>query len=79
MFEFSHSHLAGLRVINEYRNNRITVDFQARDGQDDDTMADTATACIGPTSRPAGAGGLRQRLLGGGGRRHRRVAPALRL
>lgn len=40
-FEFNRIHLAGLRVVNEYRNNRITVDFVSRDGQQDDTMADT--------------------------------------
>lgn len=40
-FEFNRIHLAGLRVVNEYRNNRITVDFTTRDGQDGDEMADT--------------------------------------
>jgi hypothetical protein len=40
-FEFNKVHLAVIRVINEYRNNRITVDFQPRDGSADDDMADT--------------------------------------
>lgn len=40
-FEFNHVHLAVIRIINEYRANRITVDFQTRDGSDDDEMADT--------------------------------------
>jgi hypothetical protein len=39
-FEFNKVHLAVIRIINEYRNNRITVDFQPRDGRDDE-MADT--------------------------------------
>lgn len=40
-FEFNKTHLAVIRVINEYRNNRITVDFQPKDGAADDDMADT--------------------------------------
>lgn len=40
-FEFNKVHLAVIRIINEYRNNRITVDFQSPDGADDDEMADT--------------------------------------
>ncbi len=40
-FEFNHVHLAVIRIINEYRANRITVDFQTPDGSDDDEMADT--------------------------------------
>ncbi len=40
-FEFNKTHLSVIRVINEYRNNRITVTFQPKDGSDDDTMADT--------------------------------------
>lgn len=40
-FEFNKVHLAVIRVVNEYRNNRITVDFQPRDGTPDDKLADT--------------------------------------
>lgn len=40
-FEFNKVHLAVIRIINEYRNNRITVDFQPKDGSKDDEMADT--------------------------------------
>jgi hypothetical protein len=40
-YEFNAVHLAVIRIINEYRNNRITVDFQTKDGSTDDTMADT--------------------------------------
>lgn len=40
-FEFNKIHLACIRVFNEYRNNRITVDFTPKDGQADDKLADT--------------------------------------
>lgn len=43
-FEFNKVHLAVIRIINEYRNNRITVDFQPKDGTTDDPLAD---ACDG--------------------------------
>lgn len=39
-FEFNKVHLAVIRIINEYRNNRITVDFQPKDGTANDPMAD---------------------------------------
>lgn len=38
-FEVNKVHLAVIRIINEYRNNRITVDFVAKDGAEDE-MAD---------------------------------------
>lgn len=34
-FEVNKVHLAVIRLINEYRNNRITVDFVAKDGGED--------------------------------------------
>ena len=37
--EFNRVHLAVIRIISEHRNNRITVDFQPKDGDRDD-MAD---------------------------------------
>lgn len=43
-FEFNKVHLAVKRVISEYRNNRITLDFQPKDGSNDDELAD---ACDG--------------------------------
>ena len=43
-YEFNKVHLACIRIFNEYRNNRITVDFQPRDGSKDDKLAD---ACDG--------------------------------
>lgn len=35
-FEMNKVHLSVIRIINEYRNNRITVDFVDRDNQGDD-------------------------------------------
>lgn len=35
-FEMNKVHLAVIRIINEYRNNRITVDFTPKDGEPDD-------------------------------------------
>lgn len=40
-FEVNKVHLAVIRIINEYRNNRITVDFISKDGSDNDKLADT--------------------------------------
>lgn len=43
-FEFNKIHLAIIRIFSEYRNNRITVDFQSKDGSPNDDLAD---ACDG--------------------------------
>lgn len=43
-FEFNKVNLAVLRVVNEYRNNRVTVDFTPKDGAPNDRLAD---ACDG--------------------------------
>lgn len=40
-FEVNKIHLAVIRIINEYRNNRITVDFSSKDGEERDDLADT--------------------------------------
>lgn len=40
-FEVNKIHLAVIRIINEYRNNRITVDFVSKDGSENDKLADT--------------------------------------
>ena len=40
-FEANKIHLSVIRIINEYRNNRITVDFQPKDGSNKDTLSDT--------------------------------------
>lgn len=39
--EVNKIHLAVIRIINEYRNNRITVDFVSKDGSENDQMAET--------------------------------------
>lgn len=40
-FEVNKTHLSVIRIINEYRNNRITVDFISKDGSDRSQLADT--------------------------------------
>jgi hypothetical protein len=40
MFEVNKVHLAVIRIINEYRNNRISVDFISKDGVDKTKLAD---------------------------------------
>lgn len=45
-FEFNKVHLALIRLFSEYRNNRITVDFQAKDGTEDDELADTCDGLL---------------------------------
>lgn len=40
-FEVNKIHLAVIRIFNEYRNNRITVDFISKDGSENDKLADT--------------------------------------
>lgn len=43
-YEINKTHLALIRIFNEYRNNRITVDFISKDGTENDELAD---ACDG--------------------------------
>lgn len=40
MLEINKVQLALVRIINEYRNNRITVNFTSKDGADNDDLAD---------------------------------------
>jgi hypothetical protein len=44
MFEVNKVHLNIIRIINEYRNNRISVDFVPKDGSEKDSLADTCDA-----------------------------------
>lgn len=39
-FEVNKIHLALIRIFNEYRNNRITVDFVSKEGKSNDKLAD---------------------------------------
>jgi len=54
-FEFNKTHLAVLRVVNEYRNNRITVDFVPKDGTDADELADTCDGLYRADEQDSGA------------------------
>lgn len=54
-FEFNKTHLAVLRVINEYRNNRVSVDFIPKDGSDDDQLADTCDGLFRADEQDSGA------------------------
>jgi hypothetical protein len=40
-FEVNKVHLAVIRIINEYRNNRIGIDFVSKTGEENDELADT--------------------------------------
>lgn len=40
-FEFNKINLSVVRIYNEYRNNRITVDFVSKEGGEHDRLADT--------------------------------------
>ena len=39
-FEFNKIHLAVIRIINEYRNNRVQIEFVSKDGSDKDKLSD---------------------------------------
>lgn len=54
-FEVNKVHLAVIRIINEYRNNRITVDFVAKDGDEDDQLADTCDGLYRADENASGA------------------------
>ena len=43
-FEVNKVHLAVIRIINEYRNNRITVNFVSKEGSESDDLADTCAS-----------------------------------
>jgi hypothetical protein len=54
-FEVNKVHLAVLRIINEYRNNRITVDFVSKDGSIDDQLADACDGLFRADEHDSGA------------------------
>lgn len=54
-FEFNKTHLAVLRIINEYRNNRITVDFTPKDGSEADELADNCDGLYRADEQDSGA------------------------
>lgn len=53
--EFNKVHLSVIRVINEYRANRITVDYTPKDGRTDDELADTCDGLFRADERDSGA------------------------
>jgi hypothetical protein len=54
-FEVNKIHLAVIRIINEYRNNRITVDFVSKEGDEGDELADTCDALFRADERDSTA------------------------
>ena len=54
-FEVNKIHLAVIRVINEYRNNRITVDFVSKEGKEYDKLADTCDGLYRADEQDSGA------------------------
>lgn len=54
-FEVNKICLSVIRIINEYRNNRITVDFVSKDGTENDKMADTCDGLYRADEQDSGA------------------------
>tara|TARA_R110000868_G_scaffold76786_5_gene220565 strand:- start:1098 stop:3158 length:2061 start_codon:yes stop_codon:yes gene_type:complete len=54
-FEVNKIHLAVIRIINEYRNNRITVDFVSKDGKGDDALAEMCDGLYRADEQDSGA------------------------
>jgi hypothetical protein len=54
-FEVNKIHLAVIRIINEYRNNRITVDFVSKEGREKDKLADTCDGLYRADEQDSGA------------------------
>jgi hypothetical protein len=54
-FEVNKVHLAVIRIINEYRNNRITVDFVPKDGTNDDKLSGACNGLFRADEHDSGA------------------------
>ena len=54
-FEVNKIHLAVIRIINEYRNNRITVEFMPKDGTKDNKLCDTCNGLFRADELDSGA------------------------
>lgn len=54
-FEVNKVHLSVMRIINEYRNNRITVDFVSKDGTSDDKLADVCDGLFRADEQDSGS------------------------
>lgn len=53
--EVNKIHLAVIRIINEYRNNRITVNFVPKTGVSDDALSDTCNGLYRADEQDSGA------------------------
>jgi len=54
-FEVNKVHMAVQRIINEYRNNRISVAFVSREGEEYDKLADTCAGLYRADEQSSGA------------------------
>ncbi len=54
-FEVNKIHLAVIRIINEYRNNRITVNFVSKEGKEHDKLADICAGLYRADEQDSGA------------------------
>ena len=54
-FEINKVHLAVIKIFNEYRNNRVSVDFMSKDGSPDDELADICDGLFRADERDSGA------------------------
>lgn len=54
-FEVNKVHLAVIRIFNEYRNNRITVNFVSKDGLEGDDLADVCDGLYRADEQDSGA------------------------
>jgi hypothetical protein len=54
-FEVNKIHLSVIRIINEYRNNRISVDFISKDGSKNDKLADVCDGLYRADEQDSGA------------------------
>jgi hypothetical protein len=54
-FEVNKIHLSVIRIINEYRNNRIAVDFVSKDGEANDKLTEVCNGLYRADERDSGA------------------------
>jgi len=54
-FEVNKVHLSLIKIFNEYRNNRITVDFITKDGKQEDKLADVCDGLFRADEQDSGA------------------------
>jgi hypothetical protein len=71
-FEVNKIHMAVLRIINEYRNNRIGVQFVSREGEEYDRLADVCAGLYraseqSPTAEEAYDNAFEEAVMGGFG------------